>query len=67
MDTPANSVFSGPITSVFSAMGFDENPFRCQCKKEDKRAEVFQISHIYVSFSNDIVAVKWLSTSSTEG
>ena len=31
---PITSVFSamgsGPITSVFSAMGFDENPFRCQ-------------------------------------
>ena len=61
MDTPANSIFSGPITSVFSAMHFDESPFTCQRQKEDKKAQAFQISHFYGSFSNDIMAAKGLS------
>ena len=35
----ANSTFSGPITSIFNAMHFDENPFTCQGqKKGDKKA-----------------------------
>ena len=26
-----------PITSLFNAVCFDENPFTCQCEKEDKK------------------------------
>ena len=61
MDVPANSIFSGPITSVLNAMRFDENPFACLCGKEDKKTEGFQISHFYGSFSSDIMAVKGLT------
>ena len=43
-------------------MRFDENSFTCQCEKEDKKASEFQISLIYVSFSNGIMAVKVLKT-----
>ena len=52
-DTRANSIFSGP-------MCFDENPFTCQCEKGNKKAEGFQISHFYRSFSNEIMEVKGL-------
>ena len=47
-------------TSTFNAMRLDENPFTRQCKKEDKKAEGFQISHFYWLFLSDIVAVKGL-------
>ena len=30
-----NSIFSGPVTSIFNAIRFDENLFTCQCEKED--------------------------------
>ena len=30
--------FSAPITSTFNAMCFDENPFTCQRKKEDRNS-----------------------------
>ena len=40
-----NSIFSGPITSTFNVMRFDENPFTCQSKKENKKAEGFPVSH----------------------
>ena len=43
-----------------SAIRFDENPFTCQCEKEDKKAYGSQISHFYESFLNDIIAVKGL-------
>ena len=60
---PANSIFSSPIlitiTSTLNAMCIDENPFTCQCEKEDKRAERFQILHYYGSFLKDM-AVKRL-------
>ena len=48
-----------PITSIFNAARFDENPFKCR-RKEDKRAEGFQISLFYRSFSN-AMAVKGLT------
>ena len=35
---------------------FDENPFTCQCEKEDRTAEGFKISQFDWSFSSDI---KW--------
>ena len=54
--------FLGPITSVLSALRFNGDPFTCQCEKEDKKASEFQISLIYVSFSNGIMAVKVLKT-----
>ena len=63
-------IFSGPITHLLSVLWrFDENPFKCQCKKEEekeqkKKLRGFQISHFYLSFSNDI-AVKGLSTEIT--
>jgi len=37
-DMPANSLFSGPVTSLVNAVRFDENPFTGQCKKEDRKA-----------------------------
>ena len=52
---------SDPITSTFKAMHFDENPFTCQCEKEVKQAEKFQIVHFYGSFLNDIMTVKGLN------
>ena len=51
-------IYSGPITSTFSAIRFDENLFTCRRKKEDRKA--FQISHFYWLFLSDIVAVKGL-------
>ena len=41
-------------------MSFDVNPFTYQCEKENKKASAFQILHFYLSFSNDIMAVKGL-------
>ena len=32
-------------------MHFDENPFRCQCKREDKKASVFQFRALTVVFN----------------
>ena len=32
-DALANSIFSGPVT----CLRFDENPFKSQCDKEDKK------------------------------
>ena len=51
-------IFRSYNTSTVSAMYFDENPFTCQCEKEKEKAEGFQISHFYWSFSSDIMAVK---------
>ena len=42
-------------------MSFDESPFTCQCEKEDKKTEGFQIPHFYSSFSSEIMAVKGLT------
>ena len=59
-----NSIFSGPITSVLSAMRFDGHSFTCQCEEEeeDKKADGFQISQFYwLLFQvSDIMAVKGL-------
>ena len=43
------------------AMVFDKNPFTWQCQREDQKAEGFQISHFYGSFSNHTMAVKGLT------
>ena len=63
-DKHANSIFCGHIfsTSTFNAMSFDENPFTCQCEKEDKNAfkKWFQIWPFCWSFPSDIMAVKGL-------
>ena len=60
----ANSIFSGHIfsTSTFNAIRFDENPFTCQCEKEDKNAlkKWFQNWPFCWSFPSDIMAVKGL-------
>ena len=37
-DTPANSIFSGPVTSTFNASRFRDHPFTCQYKKENIKA-----------------------------
>ena len=63
MDVPANSIFSGPITSIFSAKSFDGDPFICQCEKEDKKAQGFPILPLCGSFSSEFVAVKGLKDS----
>ena len=47
-------------TSTFNAVRFDENPFKCQYEKENKKAEGFHISHFYWSFSSENMAVKGL-------
>ena len=49
-------IFLSYSTSAFNATRFDENPFSCWCEKEDKKAEGFR--HFYLSFSNDIMAMK---------
>ena len=59
MDTPANCIFSGPMIYLLS-MCSDDNPFTCQCEKEGKKAQGFQVSHFYWLFSSDIMAVKGL-------
>ena len=38
----ANSIFSGPVTSIFNAMRLDENSFTCECEKEDKKVFKFR-------------------------
>ena len=43
-------------------MSFHGDPFICQCKKEDKKAQGFQISHCLLSFSSDLMAVKGLTS-----
>ena len=54
-------IFWSYNASTFSAVRFDENPLTCQCKKkEDKKAQLFQISHFYWLFSSSIMAVKGL-------
>ena len=35
-DAPANSIFSCPVTSVFSAMRFNEESFTRQCEVKEK-------------------------------
>ena len=58
---PANTIVSDPVTSAFNALRFDENPFACQCEKEDKTAKGFRILHyFYWSFSGYIMAMKGL-------
>ena len=64
---PANSVFSGPMTSVFNALSFDGEPFICQRNEEDKKAYGFVIWNFYGWFSNDILAVKGLMAHELEG
>ena len=60
-DMPASSIFSSPVMSIFSAMHFDvPSSSTCQCEKEDRKAEGFQILHFYCSLSNDILAVRGL-------
>ena len=39
-------------------MYFNENPFKCQYEKEDKKASMFQISHFYGSLSNDVKGLR---------
>ena len=53
-------IFRSYNTSTFNAVRFDESSFTCQCEKEDKKAERFQVSHFYWPFASDIMAVKGL-------
>ena len=55
-------IFQSHKASTFEAMHFDEDPFTCQCKNENKKAQEFQISHFYWLFSSDIMAVKGLNS-----
>ena len=53
-------IFQSCNTCSFNAMHFDESPFACQCKIQDKYAKGFHILHFYCSFSSDIMPVKGL-------
>ena len=44
-------IFRSFNQAAFDARRFNENLFTYQCEKEDKKAEGFQISHFYWSFS----------------
>ena len=50
---PANRIFSGPITAVFNAMCFDENPFTCRCEK--RRQKGLRVSNVALL----LVVFKW--------
>ena len=56
----SKTVFSARITPIFNSMCFDGDTFTCQCEKADKKAQGFQISHFYGSFSSDFMAAKGL-------
>ena len=53
-------IFWSHNTSTFNAVLFDNNPFTCHCRQEDKKAWEFQILHFYWSFLSVIVTVKGL-------
>ena len=38
MHAPKNSIFRSHNRSTFSAIRFAENPFKCQCERENKKA-----------------------------
>ena len=44
-----NRIFSGPLTSPFSAVHFDGNPLQSPCGKEKKKAETFKFSPFVVT------------------
>ena len=60
----ADSIFSGPITSIFSAVCVDEKlfhmPVRNKKTKKKKKLKVFKISRFYWSFLDGIMPVKGL-------
>ena len=56
----ANSIFSGPITSIFNSVRFDGDPYTCQFEEDDKKVSGFHISQFYGSFVNYIMAVMGL-------
>ena len=60
-------IFWSYNATTFNAMHFDEDPFTCQCEKEDKKAYGLQILHFYWSFSSDLMAVKGLKTVAQAG
>ena len=66
-DAHANSILSTPVTSTFSAVRFDENPFTCQREKEDRNSYGFELLHCYWSLSSDNVEVKGLRPLVTRG
>ena len=45
-----NSIVSGTMTSTVNAVCFDENPFICQCEKEDKQSRVSNFALLSVVF-----------------
>ena len=45
-------IFRSCNTSSFNAVCLCEDPFICQCKKENKKALLYQILHFYWSFSS---------------
>ena len=54
-------IFRSCDTSAYNAVRFDENHFTCECKKKNRIAERFQISHCWWSFSSNIMAAKGLN------
>ena len=56
--TPANSIFSGPMTHLPSVYMFDGSPFTCQCEKEIGKADEFHIQRVYWPFLNGIMAFR---------
>ena len=49
-DAPANSIFSGPITSTFNALRFRDYRFTCQYNKEDKKVMGLNFTLLVVVF-----------------
>ena len=47
---PANSILSGPITSVFNSIRFDGDPFTWQYQREDKGLRVSNFAFLLVVF-----------------
>ena len=59
-----NSIVFGLITNMFSMLCvLTKTLSHAGAKKENKKAEGFQVLHFYWSFSNDIMAVKGLKPS----
>ena len=62
-------IFRSYNTSTFGAMRFDENPFKCQCKKKKRQKglrRAFPILHFHLSFWSAVMAVKGLTSRQNE-
>jgi len=54
-------MFSGPVTHLLSVLCVLMKILNFYTQKEDKKAEEFEISQFYWSFSSDLMAVKGLN------